>query len=352
MRKSTIRTDRPMVIFVWSLCFLALGAMTLAVVVDGVPDGSQLFLVAAPPYALAGAFIATRVPTNRFGWFLYGAAVSWALLAVLWHVDLPEGVGALPFLVLYTSAAFVMLLLPDGSLPSARWRWVAWGLVLTAAAGLLPDESPVLVVVNPIFVMLGITAASAPIFRYRRASGLEKAQLKWPAYVIAVGVGAMVLAIGFNAVWDPLSAALAVVAIAAALVGLPASFAVSITRYRLYEIDRIINRTAVYGLVVALLAGVYGAGVLLVSALLPGSDDSLAVAASTLLVAFLFRPLQSRVQVAVDRRFYRSRYDAREVADSFAGQLREEIDPRLVAERWAAVVNDTMQPKAIGYWIG
>lgn len=346
-----VNGGRPTVVVVWVGCWLALGALALSVFVRGMPETP--FGLAAVPYSIAGAFIATKAPANRFGWLLYGAGLSWAVLAVVPEGDLPFDTFGAAFTLFYTSAAFILLLLPDGSLPSTRWRPVAWGLPIAAVAVTVaePTASWLFGAALVIFIAFGIVAATSPLFRYRRASPTERAQLKWPAYVVVVGVASVVLALLFSGIADPVSGAFIALAAAAGMIGLPIAFAVAITRYRLYEIDRIINRTLVYGLVVATLAGVFVMGAVWIPLMLPTSNNKLAVAATTLVICFLFRPLRQRVQALVDRRFYRSRYSAQQVADEFARQLRDELDPRLVAERWAGVVNDTMQPRAISFWI-
>jgi hypothetical protein len=351
-RQGTRVTARSVtVVMVWFGCWLALGAMTLSAIARG---GSVApFGMAAVPYAIAGAFVATKVPANRFGWLLYGAALSWAVLATLREGDLPVDIYGGAFTVFYTSTAFILLLLPDGSLPSTRWRPIAWGLSIAAVAVTVTEPTGAwpFKVALVAFIAFGVVAATAPFFRYRRASTTERAQLKWPAYVVVVGVGSVVFAVLLSGIADPVSGAFIALAAAAGMIGLPIAFAVAITRYRLYEIDRIVRRTLVYGLVVATLAVVFVVGAVWIPLLLPTSNNNLAVAATTLVVCLLFHPLRQRVQVLVDRRFYRSRYSAQQVADEFARQLRDELDPRLVAERWAGVVDATMQPRAISFWI-
>jgi hypothetical protein len=128
--------------------------------------------------------------------------------------------------------------------------------------------------------------------------------------------------------------------------------AVAVTRYGLYEVDRLVNRTVVYAIVVALLAVVFAAGAVWLPTLLPGESSSVAVAASTLAVAALFNPLRRWVQRFVDRRFYRSRYDAQQVADAFAARLRDQVDPEEVAAEWVEVVRRTLQPASVAVWLG
>jgi hypothetical protein len=132
---------------------------------------------------------------------------------------------------------------------------------------------------------------------------------------------------------------------------LAVSIAVAVTRYGLYEIDRLVNRTIVYTIVVGLLGLVVAAGAVWLPSLLPGDSSGVAVAASTLAVAALFTPLRKRTQRFVDRRFYRSRYDAQRVADQFAAGLRDELDADVVAAKWAEVVRSTLQPSSVSVWV-
>jgi uncharacterized membrane protein YbhN (UPF0104 family) len=131
---------------------------------------------------------------------------------------------------------------------------------------------------------------------------------------------------------------------------IPAAIGVAITRYRLYEIDRLISRTVSYLLVIGLLVGVYAGLVALLQVFVP-SDNPLVVAASTLAVAALFNPVRKRIQDWVDRRFNRSRYDAERVMDSFASTLRDRVEVGDVVDGWVGVVSETMQPTAVGVWI-
>lgn len=131
---------------------------------------------------------------------------------------------------------------------------------------------------------------------------------------------------------------------------IPVAIGIAILRYRLYEIDRLVSRTVTYGCVVAVLVGVYIGGVFVLGAVLPLEGD-VAVAAATLAVAALFNPLRRRIQVSVDRRFNRSRYDFEREVARFAGILRDRIDPEEVVAAWTRVVSDTMQPATVGVWL-
>jgi hypothetical protein len=172
-------------------------------------------------------------------------------------------------------------------------------------------------------------------------------QLAWPGAILVIGIGAVAVVeavVGEEARWLPVLANLVLA------LGLPISIAVSITRYRLYEIDRLISRSVSYALVIGLLVGVYAGLVALLQVFVP-SDNPLVVAASTLAVAALFNPVRKRIQDWVDRRFNRSRYDAERVMDSFASTLRDRVEVGDVVDGWVGVVSETMQPTAVGVWI-
>jgi hypothetical protein len=208
------------------------------------------------------------------------------------------------------------------------------------------SPGPVLVV----FALL-LGSASAPLVRFRRARGMERQQLKWFAYAVAVAITVAIVPsfllpswlrgiaafVGWLTIW-----------------GLGAAIAVAVLRYRLYDIDRVINRTLVYGLLTALLAGVYGIVVLVLGQLFGGigaKPPSWAVAGATLAVAALFQPARRRIQQAVDRRFNRRRYDAAKTVEHFSIRLRDQIDLDTLSDELLAVVDQTMQPSAASLWL-
>jgi len=184
--------------------------------------------------------------------------------------------------------------------------------------------------------------------RFRRSRGEERLQLKWVAYAAAVTVAIVVPAIAVTRGASPSL----IIVVAAPLV--PVAAGVAILRYRLYDIDLLINRTLVYGSLTALLAAAYvGSVVSLQSVLrtLTGQESTLAVVASTLVIAALFNPLRRWVQAFVDRRFYRSKYDARKTLEAFSAKLREETGLDALSGELVGVIRDTMQPTHVSLWL-
>ena len=282
------------------------------------------------------------------------------------------GIG-LGFTAAISLFPFLFLLFPNGRLPSRRWRPLAWaiiavgGLMLVAAA-LLPGTAvegvpnPIGVggwlggildrVIDPgtgvLFVAVALSAWSL-LPRFRRAQGVERQQLKWLAYA-AVLVGAFIIgdAVGLQTfgLVDLLLETLT-------MIGVYVGIGIAVLRYRLYEIDRLINRTLVYGTLTALLGLVYAVGVFGLGNLLNpvGEESALAVAASTLAVAALFQPARRRIQQAVDRRFNRRKFDAAKTVEAFGVRLRDEVDLDALSAELLAVADQTMQPTTISLWL-
>ena len=201
-----------------------------------------------------------------------------------------------------------------------------------------------------IFLVLVLIAPLALVVRFRRSRGIERAQLKWLMYTAAVTFG--VLLIPFVVPPSPIKTFTA--AMSTFGVGLlPVAIGIAVTRYRLYDIDVLINTTVVYGAVSATLVATYfGAAILFQALLRPlTSGSEIAVAGSTLLVVALFQPLRSRIQEAVDRRFYRAKYDSERTLDAFAARMGDEIDLDALERELVGVVNDTMQPAHTGVWL-
>ena len=282
-------------------------------------------------------------------------------------------VGALAFApIVWVLLILLLLYFPTGRLLSPRWRLVAWagGLFTALAAignGLRPDIAEIAgigAVRNPFaiptatplldlllnlalpFLIVGIGGAVAAIVvRFRRARGVERAQLKWFTYA------ASLTPLPFIA--HDLAPALAGLLFAVILPLVPVSIGIAILRYRLYDIDRVINRTLVYGLLTVLLGAVYVVGVFGLGQLFnPVTGESaLAVAASTLAVAALFQPARRRVQAVVDRRFNRRRSDAARTVEAFSLRLRDHVELDTLSAELLMVVDQTMQPTAVSLWL-
>jgi hypothetical protein len=334
-----------------------------------------LFVLA---FATVGALVATRQPRNPLGWIFLGAAVAYTLggLSVSRH---GEGPAALAWLSTWIwlagigpAATFGLLLFPDGRLPSPRWRRLAWlagaGNVLAIAGlALAPGRFEDSGIQNPVGLSAAPWLASAManagtvalaiglagsivsvIVRFRRARSVERQQLKWLAYAGAlVGVAlasAAVLEIALGQADD-----LTNFIVTLALAGVPVAMGIAILRHRLYDIDVVINRTLVYGGLTAALGGAYLGSVLLAGLGLGDSDGAIAV--STLAVAALFGPARTRIQAAVDRRFYRRRYDATRTLEAFGSRLRDEVDLDALGADLRVVVNETVQPAHVSLWL-
>jgi hypothetical protein len=339
--------------------------------------------------AILGTAIALRQPQNRVGWVFLVSGVFTALLEVAGEYAryaLVERGGALPggaWAVVLTEVGlslgigpittYLLLIFPDGRLPSARWRPVEWYTVTilvvwaTAPALLFAEAGFGLVVQNPspiglaipldergrqlLGVIFAIPAAilcgAAFVHRFRRSRGVERQQLKWVAYAAVVMVASgVLLPVVFGR--KPLEIAQQLTTL---LVPLAAGLA--ILRYRLYDIDVLINRTLVYGSLTAVLGLVYVVTVLLSQQMLRGftGGSDISVAASTLLVVALFHPIRTRLQAIVDRRFYRARYDAARTIDAFSVRLRSEVDLDSVRADLIGVIHDTIQPAHASVWL-
>ena len=276
---------------------------------------------------------------------------------------------------------WIPLLFPDGRLPSRRWRAVAWFGTAAFAVGVLArafgaheldtsapghhanpfalpgaagDALGALIGPASIAYALAVLGAMAGlVVRLRRSRGVERLQLKWFAYVASLMLVALLLAALSLAVHGPAGDAVGSVGWGAFLLlvvfGLPAAMGASILRHRLYDIDVVINRTLVYGALTGTLGVTYLALVLLIG--LTVGQSNVAIAVSTLAVAALFRPARARIQGAVDRRFYRRRYDATQTLEAFGGRLRDELDLEALGADLRRVVQDTVQPAHVSLWL-
>jgi hypothetical protein len=349
----------------------------------------NLVVVMVLVFCTVGILIARRHPGNPIGWIFCASAVVNGVGSVArGYADYRQaGAGSGGSLAeaaasyatvswipaILVPAAYLPLLFPDGRLLSARWRPVAWcgvlgiaGLFVASAAkpGALEDfptlANPYAVDSVAQTIAEGLTAltvlvvlVASPlslILRFRRAGYEQRQQIKW--LVWAGALAAATIALG-TAGYQLLTPAVANAAILLSVLGLPVATGIGILRHRLYDIDVVINRTIVYGaLTVTLAAGYLGSVLLLQLLLRPVTQGSgPAVAVSTLAVAALFRPVRSRIQAAVDRRFFRRRYDAARTLEAFGVRLREQLDLDALGNDLQGVVRDTMQPTQVTLWL-
>ena len=331
-------------------------------------------------YSVLGAIIASRLPNHPIGWICCAigliAAVDhfageYAVFALLAQPHpLPGGRAMLWlqgwFWMLFVGLiVFLLLLFPTGRLPSSRWRPFAWASVGVISAAVIwssaisPDvgfNAPPSPVQLSVLLLGGVAAASLVVGR-RNARGVERQQIKWLLYVGPLFFIAAGLHIGFYYFWLSEGSwglwASYLLVIVGGLSG-PIAIGVAILHYRLYEIDLLINRTLVYGSLTATLIVLYFGGIVVLQRVfvsLTGQRSTLAVVASTLLIAALFTPLRRRIQSFIDRRFYRRKYDARKTLEAFSAQLRDETDLDALSDDLVGVVRETMQPAHISLWL-
>ena len=397
--------------FVGSLVVLVI-ATQVGEVPRGEVVGAGLLLAMMFAFPVVGVLIASREPTNSIGWLLLTIGLIWELWGgvggtyVLWGFDVAPGSLPRPDLVAALTSSiwvpglgligtFLILLFPNGRLPSPRWRPVAWlcGLVLVLLSLLIPlapvplnelGDSSLPPLDNPLAVeAIGSSFFKGPFFagllfllplciaacawslirRFRRSQGQERLQLKW----LASGAGATATLFLVTIVAGPLTTTLSgsseqpqwvdvldQIGLFSFLL-IPAAVGVAILRHRLYDIDVFINRALVYGALTAVLAIVYLAGVVGVGAALreiSGQEsNSIAVAASTLAVAALFRPARTRLQNFIDRRFYRGRYDAARTVEEFSRRVRDEVTLDTVTSDLLSAVHETVQPAHASLWL-
>ncbi|MDQ3318516.1 MAG: hypothetical protein M3522_14445 [Actinomycetota bacterium] len=371
----------------WSLCGLSLGLIvcTLALaVLDGADVQGVSFPVALTASALVGGLVASRRPENPVGWFFLGAAACFTLTGVAAEYvafGLAGGrtmawlMGWLWVPAVVLLLCFVPLYFPDGRLVSPRWRWLVrfalfFSVGATVFSAFRPGEIQEEGVVNPLgieglqpflglldtlvfgmyFALLFASAASL-VVRFRRSGSVERQQIKWLA-----------LAAVLIPVWFLTNAPIQAAAPNLFLVldsfffsaMIPLAAGIAILRYRLYDIDVIINRALVYAVLTAALALVYFGGIAVLQGLfraLTGQESSLAVVASTLAIAALFSPLRRRIQAFIDWRFYRNKYDARKTLETFSAKLREETDLDRLGDDLVSVARETVQPEHARLWL-
>ena len=282
---------------------------------------------------------------------------------------------------------YVFLLFPDGKLPSGRWRPLAWlaGVVimlLSLGVGLAPgplqnlggtrnpfglEEQPWVETagyfVLPLLPLCMLASVLSLVMRYRRSRGEERQQIKWIAfaasfvgllYLIAMVCAFIIPSGAWFQAGSPLWLDLLGYAALISFTVVPIAVGFAILRYRLYNIDRIINRTLVYGSLTAVLVALYVGGVVVLQYVfrgLAGSGSQLAIVASTLLIAALFNPLRRRVQNLIDHGFYRRKYDAAKTLEAFSAKLRDETDMDALNSELLSTVRETMQPEHVSLWL-
>jgi hypothetical protein len=355
-----------------------------------IPLFSVPFHVIPPTFATLGALISSRRPGNVMGWIFLatgvlggvqmffgqyanvalapqGPALPWGAFAA-WLAMLAQ--NSFPYLII-----FLVLLFPDGRLPSRRWRPLAWAmglfLALTLVVGALrPGPFPEFPSAgNPFgvgwaqpsdFVVaaaglggLACVVASllSLVVRFYYSRGEKRLQLKWFTYAAVVGISTPLL---LSSLAPALFQVLGQLAWLLGFLSLPVSAGVAILKYRLYDIDIIINRTLVYGPLTAMLAAVYIGGVLVLEyafRALTGSGSQLSIVASTLLIVALFNPMRRRVQNLIDHLFYRRKYDAARTLEEFSAKLRDETDMDALSSELISVVRETVQPEHASLWL-
>ncbi|MHB8398728.1 MAG: hypothetical protein ACYDCI_07315 [Candidatus Limnocylindrales bacterium] len=342
------------------------------------PVSTAMFGAVVAAFSLMGALLIRRVPDNHIGALLLAAGTAQTTsVAVLAYAGL--GGSAVPpwpgaaIAASFGDAAYITpwmialigvpLVFPDGRLPSRRFRWVVWvtgagmvSLLVGAPASMIPGLADLGLAVSVLALVasvFGIAGALAAVWvRFRRGGPVQRQQVKWLLAVAGVAAIAFPAALAFGSSESSVALVFWLVAFLAYL-GLPITIGIAVLRYRLYEIDRIISRTIGYAVVTLSLAVIFASAILLFQAVLAPltGGDTVAVAASTLVVAVLFQPLRRRAQAVVDRRFNRARYDAERMVAAFAAQLRDEVDLESLGTDVLAVVAQTVAPATVGLWI-
>jgi hypothetical protein len=334
---------------------------------------SILIPALVPAYATVGALVVARWPGNPVGWLCLALGALVALEDVVWQLPsqyvtlaLEITLGILGTLMIPPLPLMLLLLVfPDGRLPSRRWQIAVW--LALGAAGL----GSLAVVVGPTTYVgraagnvawpLSLLALLASVislfFRWRGSGGAERQQLKWLAYAgvsIAVALLGGVASGYVSGEHSYPTVLILSVAIAGLTIGVPVAIGVAMLRYHLYDVDLLINRTLVYGALTGILALVYLGSVVALQAFfryLTGQDSQLAVVPSTLAIAALFSPLRRRIQSFIDRRFYRRKYDARKTLEAFSAKLRDETDLDALRDDLVGAVRETMQPAHVSLWL-
>ena len=348
------------------------------------------WIIAAGVFAACGALIVSRRAKHPIGWLFsgYGLLTSAGLvglsLAEVWSragsissAAGAEAVGYALATVAVLAIPAALLRFPDGSLPSSSWRWASWTVALAAGIGGTAalinggwgGDNEQAIAVSPLytstepwgeiasqlfFPLMSLTmvvSGFSLIQRFRGARGVVRQQMKWLAFAAAYLAAAISVA-ALTGGTAELTKTWHVILVASAFASVPAGVAVAVLRYRLYDIDRVVNKTLVYGALTAVLVAGYAGGVLLMQSVLPLPEDSeIAVATSTLAMAALFRPLRASVQETVDRRFYRARYDAAHAIQDFGERLRQQTHLESLTSDLIGVTARTLQPAHASVWL-
>jgi hypothetical protein len=360
--------------------------------------GGVLFLA----FPLVGALIASRRPNNAVGWLCLAIGLLWTLGGMLDYYSYYGAAtpGSVPFPIAMAAISdwiwvpaigllgtYVLLLFPDGRLPSRRWRPLAWLsgaviLLLSVGVMLAPGRLENLgearnpfgiegaewltvgaYAVLPLLPLCMLASALSLVLRYRRSGGEERQQIKWIAFAASVVVVVYAIAMIASFVfpeesWTTAGSVwwlnLLTYVVLSSFTLVPITVGIAVLKYRLYEIDIIINRALVYGALTVTLVGVYVGTIVLLQGLLrafTAQESQLAIVASTLAVAALFNPLRRRIQSFIDRRFYRSKYDAAKTLEAFSAKLRDETDLDALSDDLVGVVRETMQPEHASLWL-
>jgi hypothetical protein len=388
----------------WALCLLcvglAVGALLLwllngRALIGFVREGDGAVVVLVISFSVVGAMILSHRPENTIGWIFCAAALFQALsefgLEYATYALVTRS-GALPLGAEMSWLAdwiwapglglilvFLPLFFPDGRPPSRRWRPVAWlgGLAIglisvpvpiltwpergTAVlkGGGIGDEDPAWLVALveagfPLMLLAGLAAVISLFVRFHRARGDERQQIKWFASAAALTLAWIFVFEQLGSAEGGVLEAIAAVSSLVLVPSIPIATGIAILRYRLYDIDRIVNRALVYVALTASLVLVYLSGVVSLQyafRALAGGSSQLAIVASTLAIAALFNPLRRRIHAFIDRRFYRRKYDAAKTLEVFSSKLRDETDLDASDDELVSVVRETMQPAHVALWL-
>jgi hypothetical protein len=354
----------------------------------GATTGELVLALALLLFGWFGALIVSRQPSHPIGWILCALAGTivllvfaneYAIYGLITHPGAAPGAAALAWFTTWAIAiplgllAALLLLFPTGRPPSPGWRWWLWvaGIanllwVLSAlevwpqrGADLLrletPDPDGVLFLVGATVSPVAVLAAGVSVLvRFRRARGIERQQIKWLLYAVLTMILGYPLLMVALAALGYTSELAGDVSVSLLVAPVPLAMGLAILKFRLYDIDRLINRTLVYGLLTAILGLLYAGAVLLLGELfggIGGEPPSWAVAGVTLAVAALFQPARHRIQAVVDRRFNRRKYNAARTVEAFSARLRDEVDLDALAAELLAVADQTMQPTMASLWL-